>query len=248
MLKSYYDKSGQESDPYMTLAGIATDDTAWAKIESDWNQILVSRSPPAAYLHMVEAAGLRGEFSIAKGWDQVKVDSLLSDLLVYLVGVEKSTYCQFSATVNMSDYKNLLAKTYQMDSPVDLCIQGCPERIMAWYFFKYQGLEVEASYFFDRNEPFEPIFKAKWDRETERDRTTGGHSVWSHIVDVGSACKEKTPGIQIADLLAWGNNRQLRSYDKFAHIATAMSVLIGSRSLVWDEQKLREKYRPLIWI
>lgn len=248
MLKSYYDKSGQESDRYMTLSGIAAHDGVWAEIESAWDGILKNRVPAAAYMHMVEAAGLRGEFSLAKGWDQTKVDLLLSDLLVYLTTLDKGTYRQFSVTVNMTDYRMLQSKTYQMDSPADLCIQGCVDRIMAWYLFKYQGLDLEASFFFDRNEPFEPIFKVKWEKETQRDKDTGGYSIWSHIVDIGSACKEKTHGIQIADMLAWGNNRQICGYEKFAHIATVMKSLIGTETIVWDEKKLRERFRPLVWI
>jgi hypothetical protein len=248
VLKSYYDRSGQETDSFMTLAGVAASDDVWAEIETKWWEILNNRSPHPSYLHMVEAAGLRDEFSLKKGWDKAKVDTLLSDLMVYLTTIDKERYCQFSVTINMEHYRNLRAKTYQMDSAVDLCIQGCVNRIMAWYFFKYQGTDIEASYFFDRNEPFEPVFHAKWKEETNRDGLTDGHSIWSHISDVGSACKEKVPGIQIADMLAWGSNRQICGYETFAHIATAMHVFIGTHSLLWDEAKLRERFRPLLWV
>lgn len=245
VLTSYYDRSGQEADEFMTLSGVAANDAVWAEVEGVWDEILTSRNPPAEYLHMVEAKNLRGKFAKRFGWDDTKVDRLISDLLVYLSTVDKGKYCQYSATVDMRAYRKLLAEGYKMSPPAHLCIEGCVDRIRAWYLFKYQGLDLEASLYFDRSEPFEPIFKARWEEEIERDRQSGGYSIWSHIVRVGSASKEKTPGIQISDLTAWGVNRQICGHPNFAYIATAMSAFVNTEWIIWDEPKLRERFKEL---
>ena len=248
VLKSFYDCSGQESDAFLTLSGVAANDDVWAEVETRWNEILTSHTPTAAYFHSVEAAGLRGIFKRSNGWDDAKVEGLTSNLLVYLTTLDRERYCQFSATVNMVEYKDLQAKTYQMRSPAELCTEYCTDLIMNWYVSKYRGFDVEAAFYFDNNEPFEAIFKAEWEHENDRARESGVHSIWSHIVHVGSTCKEMTPGIQIADMFAWGVNRVISGNMRFAHMAPAMNTFTNSRSIMLGGEYLRRRFRPLIWL
>ncbi len=153
----------------------------------------------------------------------------------------------------MNDYRNLLTKTYQMKSPAAICIEKATDEIMNWYVSRYKGgLDFEASFTFDRNEPFEPIFKAQWNEELERARRTGNHNSWCHIVSVGSACQQKTPGIQIADMLAWGVNRvhskSVQPGDKGAFVVAAMNNFLNSISQLVAEPYFRKNFRPLVWI
>lgn len=74
VLKSFYDRSGQAEDSFMTLAGVATNDSTWGEIEGRWNAILLAHDPPAKYFHSVEACNLRKEFDSDRGWDDPKVE------------------------------------------------------------------------------------------------------------------------------------------------------------------------------
>jgi hypothetical protein len=246
VLKSYYDRSGTENNRLMTLAGVAASVDVWAGIEERWIEILGNHVPSADYFHSVEASGLRGQFSKNR-WDDAKVDGLVSQLLVYLTTLNKDAYFQFSVTIQMDDYRSLQAKSYQMRSPAELCTEYCTDAIMNWYVSKYKGLDVEAAFFFDRNEPFEEIFRAEWREELSKAQASGSHTLWTHIRSVSSACKENEPGIQIADMFAWGVNRILSGNRRFAHMAIAMNTFLNSKSVTLGEDYLRRRFRPLIW-
>ena len=247
VLKSYFDSSGKVENRFITLAGVAASDELWAHVEKRWDAILKARKPAASYFHSVEASHLRKGFSKAKGWDDTKVESLTSDLLVDLSNLNKERHFIFSVSLDMRAYRDLQAKTYQMDSPAAICTRYCTDEILNWYISKYKGLDVEAAFYFDQNEPFEAIFKADWEREIERNRVSGAHSLWSHIVQVGSACQQKTPGIQIADMLAWGVNRVIHGNPRFSHMAPAINAFLNSHSKMLGEEYLRREFRPLIW-
>lgn len=252
VLKSYFDKSGQEDQALLTIGGIAAGDDVWSDIETDWNLILQKNDPPAAYMHMVEAIPLRrgSEFCPSKGWTDDKVFGLVNLLLSYLSELprkHKTKYCQFSSSVNMRDYKKLQLESYQMDAPTDLVANTCTDRIMQWYFLEYKGHDLEAHYYFDQGEPFEEIIKAKWERETERHRRTGQYNVWCHISHIGPALMRKTPGLQVADMLAWATNRhEIKIPQRYQDFVLGLRYLVPSQWNIWNETLLRRKFRPLI--
>lgn len=256
MLKSYFDKSGGEDVKFLTLSGVAANDKDWSEIDPTWQYMLDNHKPLARYMHMKEAVHLDIEFHPDKGWDDTKTSGLVNSLLSYVTtfGQLFSSYCQFVCTIDMDAYRRLVAETYQMDSPVEICNSTCVEGVMEWYVSHYRSdLDYEAEYIFDMGEPFEPIFRAKWEREVARDESTRTHSVWSHIKHVGTAPMRKTQGLQIADMLAWGINREKNPVQnspipkEFESIALAMTRLAPSFSKVWDEKELRKRYRPLIY-
>jgi hypothetical protein len=247
--KSYFDGSGQENTDFFSLSGVAANDDLWANIETEWRRILHNRKPEAEYMHMVEAIPLRKGFSRNKGWDDPKVDALISDLLVYLSSIDKTKYCHFICTVDMNAYRKLHAETYQMDAPVDLCNTGCVDRVMYWYLHQYKGVDLNATYYFDCGEPFEPVFKAKWESEKHRDDELATNSIWSHIEQVGTRCMKDTPGIQVADMLAWASNREhAMPMQRYAHLAPVMRWLLPYKSIVWDETNLKKRFKPLIYL
>lgn len=245
VLKTYFDKSGQEDQSLMTIGGIAANDEVWYEIESDWLHILHSHIPRAEYIHMVEAVFLRGAFDKGRGWDDDKVFGLVSLLLTYLTDYpKKENHRHFACTLNMQDYLKLQAEGYQMPSPADLIANSVVEAIKHWYFLRYQGLDLEAHYYFDIGEPFEPIIKERWEKEMG----CGKYNAWSHISHVGSSPMRTTPGLQIADMFAWATNRhEVKLPKRYSDLVTALRGLAPCTWAVVDEAQLRRKYRPLIY-
>jgi hypothetical protein len=147
----------------------------------------------------------------------------------------------------MNAYRKLEKETYQMDSPVDLCNAACVEAVMWWYVTAYKGMDFEAAYYFDQGEPFEEVFKKKWEREIDKDMRIGKHGPWSQITHIGPGLMRQLPGLQIADMLAWARNREETKPDKrFEHLALALTRLAPTVKIFWDEEKLRKQFRPLI--
>lgn len=56
-----------------------------------------------------------------------------------------------------------------------------------------------------------------------------------------------TVGLQVADMLAWGNNREATLGSSYQHIALTMKRLMPTKEVKWEEQNLRKRYRPLIY-
>jgi len=248
VLKSYFDCSGKDNAPLITLSGIATSDDIWADIESNWNYLLQVGDPKASYMHMVEAVHLNREFDQSKGWTDDKVYLLINALLSYITQVPKDKYCNFLCTIDMNAYRKLQAESYQMDSPADILATSCTDRIMSWYFIEYKGMDLEAHYYFDADEPFEPIIKARWEREREDCEVPGAYNKWHHIKHVGTSIMRSTVGIQVADMLAWSRNReQTKPGERYESLALALTRLSPSCIAFWDENLLRRKYRPLIY-
>jgi len=199
-----------------------------------------------AYLHMVEAVPLRGEFASEKGWDDDKVFGLVYSLLSYLTTLPKHQYCHITCTVEMAAYRRLQAESYQLDSPADLCVSTCTVGLFDWYLHSYHGLDLEAHYYFDVGEPFEPILK--WEQELEISERTGDYSFWTHVKHIGPAKMRSTPGLQVADMLAWATNRNLSERaQRYRDLVIALRSLIPSKWVIWDEKLLRKKFRPLIY-
>jgi hypothetical protein len=248
VLKLYFDKSGQEDAAYLALGGVAANDSLWGEIEGDWRSYLSNHNPPAAYMHLVEAVPLRGEVRREKGWDDDKVFGLVNSLLSYLTTLPKHQYCHSTCSVEMAAYRKLQAESYQMYSPADLCVTTCTSGLFDWYLHNYHGSDLEAHYHFDVGEPFEPILKAKWEKELEISERTGDYSFWTHIKHIGLAQMRSTPGLQVADMLAWATNRNLgKLAQRYRDLVIALRSLIPSKWVIWDEKLLREKFRPLIY-
>jgi hypothetical protein len=154
---------------------------------------------------------------------------------------------QFASIVHMDAYRKLHSEHYQLDSPVDICVESCVEKVMHWYMFAYKaGLDFEEHYYFDQGEPFEAVFKAKVNREIKKAEELGQHSIWSHITHIGEAPMRKTPGLQIADMFAWANNREAAKLSpRWQALALAMRTLMPTLWVTWDEKTLRQFYRPL---
>jgi hypothetical protein len=78
----YYDGSTSKDGKRITLAGHAAKPKVWREVEAIGARVLADDTdrPRAKSLHMWQANSLDDEFSVAKGWDKAKIDSLLNDL------------------------------------------------------------------------------------------------------------------------------------------------------------------------
>jgi hypothetical protein len=200
---------------------------------------------------MRETIGLREPFSRKEGWTKEKVAALVLALLQYLQLFHKKRICLFSCTVDMTAYRKLKAETYVMESPVDVCIKYCAEVVLLWYMFEFPGLDMAAHYYFDQGEKFRDAFATKWLSEHEKAERLFDkpYTIWSAIKTIEEANSKITPGLQVADLLAWATNRQeTKPGREFHHLCWVMKQVIPSKSIVWDEAKLRKEYKPRIYL
>ena len=253
-LRAYLDSSGKLENDYMTLAAIAANDAMWKEFEDEWDKILHGHTPRAEYLHMREVCHQTKGFDRRFGWNVDNAFGLANKCLIYMSNLDKQRFRMFYCSVDLKAWRNLRAQTYQIPGPVDLCNKFCAEAVLVWYANYYPGLirpDIDrVKYFFDRHEYFEPAFKKQWNKERDLAEETGEWSVWQLIDEVGSLDMKTTPGIHAADIVAWGMNRE-----KFAqegqsakYLGQIMRQVIPSFSVTWDEKKMKEHFRPLIYL
>ena len=61
---------------------------------------------------------------------------------------------------------------------------------------------------------------------------------------------KKTPGIQAADMIAWYTNREqvAEAGAKGKHFAHIARQVVPSFGQIWTEARLKEQFKPLIFI
>lgn len=250
-LEGYFDGSnsgaGWTKSSAVTLAGFAADDSIWYEFDKEWRKILndSGRRPAAPYLHMRYATKGKSPFTYKDGWNLKKVGFLITDLLMYLQTIDKSRFRQFACTVDLVAHRKLVAEGYSLPNPIRICNDHCATTALAWYGTNYPGLIHSAHYFFDKDEPFEPVFKARWSEK--KDATVVVSFVdyfWSLIKTVTTADMKDKPALQAADLLAWATNRSLSTAkDKsFRDLHKAMKAIIPANWVVFRESELRWEY------
>jgi hypothetical protein len=241
---SYSGKSWREGD-FVTLAGYAAEDSIWSDFDTEWNKILADDRvrPKADHLHMKYAAHLEGIFNWRNKWNLKKVESLLTDLLLYLQTLDKQRFHQFACSIDLSAYRKLLAEGWSIPDPVALCNGYCPEGALVWYLGIYPGVIDSAHYFFDVSEPFKGPFEALWKREKQDLSPRPIAAYWQIIKSVTTIEMKDRPPLQAADLLAWASNRVLTApKDSFGvGLEPLMKEIIPSSWVVFDEKRFREE-------
>lgn len=244
--ESYFDCSGGiKNTPYLTLAGMAADDSMWAEFNRGWNDILKSNNPPAAYMHMREALTLGGEFDQKKGWTNQNIYTLAYKLLKFMSEMDKTKFRQFMCAIDMNAYRRLESEGIWMHSPIEIC-NKCPETVLSWYVTKYPGIIQHLHFFFDQGEPFKEVFEKLW--ISNKNNTLGSHGAdifWSLLKTISSADMRDHPALQAADMLAWSVNRDLTSEKDrpFKAWAYIMHQVVPSAGIIWNEGRLRNHYK-----
>jgi hypothetical protein len=238
MLKCYFDAGGQYADcKFITLAGAVADESIWADIETQWNTILRNRDPQARILHTARAASLNGEFSPENRWTNAKVETLITELLLYMQQIDKKRFRLFAATLDVDAHRNLCMSDYLLDHYVDILNDHSAAVVIPWYYDQYPGAFQERAlfYYFDKGEPYHHPFRQKWMKMQD-------DPAWRMIADVQHADRTAV-GIQMADLWAWANNRQESTeHDRFTRLCYVMRQIVPTSSVVFTEEKLRQRY------
>ena len=256
MLRAYLDSSGkrERKHGYLTLAAVVANDEMWAEFDTAWKKILEEHVPKASYIHMREILRLKDGFDSALGWDSKSAFDVATKCVAYMSHLDKKRFHIFYCSVDLFAWRKLRAETYELPDPVDMCNKYCSETVVGWYLNSYPGV-IDTStdnlkYFFDRSEPFKKPFEDKWNYEKNWAEEIGEQSCWHLIDDVSAVDMKKTPGIQAADIIAWGVNREVTQKDgKLGfHLAEVIRQVIPSHHIVWDEAKMRGQYKPLIYL
>jgi hypothetical protein len=234
----------------MTLAAFAGDDEIWAKFETDWDEILRSHCPRADYVHMREVNTLTKGFDWKLGWNVHKAFELVTKCLSYMSRVDKKKFRMFYCTVDLEAWHKLKKEGYCLPDPVEMCSDYSMYGVLWWYVQQRHPDSVfnlptdSAHYFFDKDEPFEKNFRAKWESETRKHESTGEVNPWILIEEVSSVNMRKVPGVQAADVLAWSVNREKTAPDNMPGkmYSYIMKQVIPSSSLTYDEATMRKIY------
>jgi hypothetical protein len=252
-LRAYLDSSGKLDDNWMTLAAIAATDAIWGELEKEWDRILQGHTPKGSYVHMKEVYRLEKAFDKNLGWNYENAFGLVNKCLVYMSHLPKDKLRVFYCSVDLLAWQKLRAETYQMPDPIDLCNTFCSEFVLTWYGFVYPATLINpktdsVKYFFDRNEYFFQPFYDKWNRERNQSEATGRWSIWNAIDEVAPVEMKKIPGIQAADIIAWGRNRETfaKEGDIASHLAHILRQVMPTSYVIWNEAKLREQFKRLI--
>ncbi|MGD0922917.1 MAG: DUF3800 domain-containing protein [Terriglobia bacterium] len=255
-LRAYLDSSRKPEyeHGYLTLAAVAGNDEMWAEFETGWKKILDEHKPKADYVHMREIVRLIEGFDPKRGWDLKSAFDVATQCVGYMSHLDKKRFRMFYCSVDLAAWRKLRAETYQIPEPVDMCNQFCSETVLGWYLHYYPGLidphNDTVKYFFDRHECFENPFKEKWNAEKNLAEETGAWSIWKMIDEVASVEMKTTPGIQAADIIAWGMNRETfaEEGDTAKYLEQIIRQVIPAFHIVWDEAKMREYFKPLLYL
>jgi Protein of unknown function (DUF3800) len=250
-VRAYLDGSGNLGMNYLTLAAVATTDEIWGPFETEWNDILKNHSPQAKYVHMREAYWLVEGFDFKLGWTTDNAFQLANKCLALMSWQDKLKFRMFYCAIDLVAHRKLLAEGYVIPNPADLCNTYCSRSVLGWLLKhfpdKVNYFTDTVKYFFDRNECFETSFKEEWNREKNLAEQNKKWSPWQMIEEVASVEMKKTPGIQAADVIAWAVNREntKKEGDLAWRMAEIIRTVIPAIFIVWDEQKMREHFRPL---
>jgi hypothetical protein len=220
-IRAYIDRSGQSDTHFVSLAAFGAPDDVWARFERGWADILKTAPSPITYMHMKEAMQRRPDtpFSHLKGWNRESAWTLVFKLAKFMSEFENTELLNFSCVVAMDDWRRVYADGVDIPSEITLCNAYVPREAMLTatksLLKANEGKQHipltpddQIHFVFDRSEPFFAPFNAEWNTEKNKANSSGVFSPWLLVDSVGEGTMETTPGIQAADILAWGLNRE----------------------------------------
>lgn len=220
-VRTYIDRSGKSESRFVSLAAFGAPDDVWARFERGWSEILKTGPSPVTFMHMKETMQRRPDtsFSHLKGWTQETAWTLVFKLTKFMSEFKNTELLNFSCVVAMDDWRKVQADGVDIPSEITLCnvyvsreamLTATRSLLKANEGKQHIPLAPDAliHFVFDRNEPFFAPFKADWNAGKDEANRSGVFSPWLLIDSVGEDTMETTPGIQAADTLAWGLNRE----------------------------------------
>jgi len=255
-LRAYIDRSGQPSSGFVSLAAFGAPDDVWARFEKGWYEILQTAPSPITYMHMKEAMqrSLGTPFSRNKGWNQENAWTLVFKLAKFMSEFKNTELLNFSCVVNMADWRKIHDdEGVDIPSEITLCNAYVPRQAVLTAAKSLLKANEGKQHIpltpddlihivFDRNEPFFIPFRDEWNAKKDEANRTGIASPWILVDSVTEGTMQSTPGIQAADILAWGLNRENTAPE--GHYGTGLAnILRNITAGTWanvDESLLRQ--------
>jgi hypothetical protein len=240
-IRSYCDGS---KTSHMSLAGFSASDDFWVDLEQGWKVLLADRTPPAPYIHMTDIVAAQKPFTEENGWTEDKRLALVNQAASYLSHRDKSAFCGFSCVVDCAARDRLIKQGASIAEPHKICSEVCLGAMMKWIAHKYvaisesEPIAVETmDFFFDQGEPFRGYFE-KYARIGKKKKQL----IWSLVNTIAPADMKLTPGLQVADMLAWsGTRKHSRGERTFKHLFDNLGKVVPITYAEIGEEQLRKK-------
>lgn len=237
-IRAYIDRSGSSSSRFVSLAAFGAPDDVWLRFEKGWADILKTAPSPITYMHMKEAMGRwpGTPFSYLHGWNQENAWTLVFKLAKFMSEFKNTELLNFSCVVDMNDWRKIHDEEgIDIPTEITLCNAYVPRQAVLTAVRSLlkahegkQQIPLTADdmihIVFDRNEPFFGPFKDEWNAKKDEANRTGIASPWILVDSVTEGTMQTTPGIQAADILAWGLNRENTAPE--GHYGTGLAEIL----------------------
>jgi hypothetical protein len=228
--RAYFDGSKIKSR-FVTLAGLAADETTWGEIEGAWEEVRKTRGNPRC-IHMTDLMALEKDF---KDWTGPDRDHLVDGLLnVFLAFQKNQRIRSFASSVDLVAHAKWKPKR-NLPLPARMCARTAFPLMTDWYGKLPDLLLGAMEVYFDRNEPFMRHIHQDWTSKKLRSRFPG----WEIVKYIGPAVVENTPALQMADVIAWGRNR-LHSGSHWETDPHYTTVVRAANTIHWQFQLFDE--------
>jgi hypothetical protein len=243
VFRLYFDGSGKADDPrsrFVTLACCAAEEKDWHLFEEEWREALGECGDPG-YMHMKEvmATPPRGPF---REWSDDKVCRLVDRLLRVLRKSPQSPLKLFIFSVKLETHRKW-QPVLNLRKPERLCAEWCFYRPIEIYWESEQPTVPLVDAFFDQNEPFLPAIRTDWENKKCRRK----FPVLQMVHSMEPVDMKLTPGVQLADMMAWSRNRLLSNpsedwSDLRYRVAQNVLQTLSTKSVMVDEVEVLAKF------
>ena len=226
MLIAYFDESGDNNTPLVTMAGYLSDEHNWKRFEREWAKALKEHG--ASYLHMKEFTQFQGEF---KEWPEWKRKALIQKLIWI---IKSNVMFRVGAVVPVADHKRTVGASDPGDnrrSPFWLCFLSCMSAVLA--YCRKHGIADDIALVFDENNESSKHATGFYTSLKTLPDVPNGHQ----LVSLSFADDKKITPLQSADLLAYELNKYHRGFDR-----KTLRALEGTAGVfaVWTPHMLEE--------
>lgn len=203
-LQAYIDDSAcEEGDRRLFMAGYINSVDAWSAFAEHWQREL-NNAPSVAYLRMVEAKALRGQF---RGWQAIERDKKLERLaaLIRLFMPES-----FHFSVDRKDFDNLIAPNVARGIGSPHYVGVFAIVAMVTRYLAKRGVEAKVDFIFDQQSGVDADIAIFFEYMTKNIPKEARKLISG--IPIFRDDKDMVP-LQAADMLAWHLRRQHQKGD-----------------------------------
>jgi hypothetical protein len=198
-LKCYFDGSAKPGT-VLALGAIAADENAWANLEHDWLTLLRRLGLP--YMHMKELVPRKAPFF--SHLDKQRRDWLINAAATLLSEHQQDgQITSFSCAVDLAAYQKL-KPILGLPDPARICVRNIFPKMVECYGSLPDHKTNVMDLFFDRGEGFMKHLDADWKSDECRKR----YPMWNIVRTIAPVAMQQTPGVQMADVIAWSRANQ----------------------------------------